>query len=132
MTMHRTAQSPTMLMELFAARAATGDTAGLLALYEPGGVFEPAAGTILRGSDEIAPALSELTAMRPVIEYDGEPAVVIADDIALVSNAWTMTVTLPDGSLFRQGGVSADVLRRQPDGTWLVLIDQPRGAALPE
>ena len=57
---------------------------------------------------------------------------VIVDDIAVVSNTWTMTAELPDGSTHREGGVSADVLRRQADGSWLVLIDQPRGATLTE
>lgn len=131
MTTDERAESPARLMELFAERAGTGDAAGLLALYDGAAVFEPEAGVILRGHDEIAPALQELTAARPVIRYAGEPAVVIIDDIALVSNTWTMTVALPDGAVARQGGVSADVVRRQPDGTWLVLIDQPRGATLP-
>lgn len=131
MRTNESAESPTMLMELFAIRAANGDSSGLLALYEPDGVFEPGPGVILRGHDEIAPALEELAATRPVIEYGGEPAVVIVGDIALVSNGWTMTATLPDGAPVRQGGVSADVLRRQTDGTWRVLIDQPRGATMP-
>ena len=131
MTTSQKAESPTMLTELFAARAAAGDAAGLLALYEPHGVFEPAPGVLLRGRDEIAPALGELTAMRPVIEYADGPSVMVVDDIALVSNSWTMTAIMPDGSLLRQGGLSADVLRRQADGTWLVSIDQPRGATLP-
>jgi hypothetical protein len=30
----------------------------------------------------------------------------------------------------RQQGVSADLLRRQDDGSWRVLIDQPRGTTL--
>jgi ketosteroid isomerase-like protein len=48
-----------------------------------------------------------------------------ADDIALVINEWTMTATAPDGSEVRQGGRSADVVRRQPSGAWLVLVDKP-------
>jgi ketosteroid isomerase-like protein len=42
-----------------------------------------------------------------------------------VINEWTMTGTAPDGSEVRQGGLSDDVVRRQPNGTWLVLIDHP-------
>jgi uncharacterized protein (TIGR02246 family) len=124
------ATSPAELMTTFAERAASGDAAGLLALYEPEAVFEPRIGVALRGSAEIAPALAELAALRPRIEYTGDPDVVVVDDIAIVSNAWAMEARLPDGSTHREGGFSADVLRRQPDGTWLVLIDQPRGATL--
>lgn len=124
------AASPAELMTMFAERAARGDAAGLLALYEPEAVFEPQLGVTLRGSAEILPALEELASLRPRIEYTGEPDVVVVDDIAIVSNEWEMAAELPDGSMHREGGLSADVLRRQADGTWLVLIDQPRGATL--
>jgi uncharacterized protein (TIGR02246 family) len=124
------ASSPAELMTMFAERAATRDAAGLLALYEPEAVFEPQIGVVLRGSAEILPALAELAALAPRIDYTGEPDVVIVDDIAIVSNAWALEAKLPDGSTHREGGLSADVLRRQADGTWLVLIDQPRGATL--
>ena len=40
---------------------------------------------------------------------------------------WTMVATLPDGTVMNEGGTSADVVRRQTDGTWKVLVDQPRG-----
>lgn len=124
------ATSPAELMKLFTERAAIGDADGLLELYETEAVFEPQIGVVLRGSAEILPALAELAALRPRIEYTGEPDVVVVDDIALVSNEWVMEAELPDGSMLREGGLSADVLRRQADGTWLVLIDQPRGATL--
>lgn len=132
MITHARADTPSQLMTLFAERASGGDADGLLALYEPGAVFEPQFGVVLRGVDEIRPALTELAALRPRIDYVGEPDVVIVDDIAVVSNTWAMTAQLPDGSVHREGGVSADVLRRQHDGSWLVLIDQPRGATLTE
>ena len=130
MTIVETAASPEHLMRIFADRAAGGDAAGLLALYEPDAVFEPQLGVVLRGRDQIGQALEGLAAMKPRIEYNDASDVVIVGGIALVSNAWTMSALLPDGSMHREAGVSADVLRRQPDGSWLVLIDQPRGATL--
>jgi uncharacterized protein (TIGR02246 family) len=125
-----TATSPLHLMSLFAERAAAGDVDGLMALYEPHAVFEPQLGTVLRGSDEIRAALAGFAAMRPRIEYAGEADCVIVDDIAIVANAWTVTGQLPDGRTHRETGLSADVLRRQPDGSWLILIDQPRGSVV--
>jgi uncharacterized protein (TIGR02246 family) len=122
--------SPAQLMTVFAQRAARGDADGLLALYEPDAVFEPERGVTRRGPAEIASALEELAGIRPQIRYDGEPDVVVVGDVALVSSSWRMEVRLPDGTIHREGGLSADVLRRQADGTWRVLIDQPRGATL--
>jgi uncharacterized protein (TIGR02246 family) len=118
-------------MTLFARRVAAGDVDGLLALYEPDGVFEPHLGTVLRGVDQIRPVLAELAALRPTITYTGEPDCVIVDNVAIVSNTWAMTAALPDATTHRDGGLSADVLRRQPDGSWLILIDQPRGSVGP-
>lgn len=128
MTATETATSPTHLMSLFAQRAAAGDVDGLIALYEPDAVFEPRLGTVLRGVDQIRPALAEFAALNPSIEYSGHTDCVIVDNIAIVANTWTVTANRPDGGIHREEGLSADVLRRQADGSWLILIDQPRGS----
>jgi len=130
MTITETAASPTHLMSLFAQRAAAGDIDGLMALYEPGAVFEPQLGSVLRGTEAIRAALTAFAAMRPRIEYTGEADCVIVDDIAIVANTWTVVGELPNGGTHREAGLSADVLRRQPDGCWLILIDQPRGTVV--
>lgn len=62
MTAHETASSPERLMLMFAERAADGDAAGLLALYEPDAVFEPQLGLVLRGHAQIDEAP---TSLRP-------------------------------------------------------------------
>jgi len=41
----------------------------------------------------------------------------------------TLKATTPDGTKLDMKGVSADVLRRQKDGNWAYLIDNPYGAA---
>ncbi len=119
--------SPAQLMQEYAARAARGDLDGLIELYEPDAVFQPDYGTRLVGHDQLRSALSEFLALGPQITYEDEPDVVIVGDVALVSNFWSMTGTSPDGARIGESGTSADVCRRQSDGTWRVLIDQPRG-----
>jgi ketosteroid isomerase-like protein len=54
-----------------------------------------------------------------------------AGDVALVVNRWSLRGTEPDGAPVEMRGSSADVLRRQADGTWLVLVDDPWGGAAP-
>jgi uncharacterized protein (TIGR02246 family) len=116
--------TPEALMQSFAACMHAGDLARLVALYEPDAVFEPQPGVVVEGRDAIGGALAELLALRP--RLDVTPVQILrADDIALVVNDWTMTGTAPGGSPVRQGGRSADVVRRQMDGTWLVLVDKP-------
>jgi ketosteroid isomerase-like protein len=49
------------------------------------------------------------------------------DDLALVVGVWSFTGTGPDGEPVRLEAKNADVLRRQPDGTWRFVIDNPWG-----
>jgi ketosteroid isomerase-like protein len=79
---------------------------------------------VVEGREAIRQALRELLALRPTMVAE-TVEVLQADDVALVVNEWTMTGTALDGSEVRQGGRSADVARRQPDGSWLVLVDKP-------
>lgn len=56
----------------------------------------------------------------------GESLVFPAGDLALIHTPWTMQ--LPDGS--SPEGATAEVVRRQPDGSWKYVIDNPDGTAL--
>ena len=51
----------------------------------------------------------------------------MAGDIALTSSKWKLIGTGPDGNPITMGGHSAEVSRRQSNGTWLFVIDNPWG-----
>jgi len=129
--MSETATSPEHLMQLFAERVGEADIDGVMALYDPDAVFQPQAGVLLEGAEQIRAGLSEFMALSPKITFEGVTDVAISGDIALVSNNWAMTGVAPDGSEVTDHGLSADVVRRKADGSWLVLIDQPRGGSAP-
>lgn len=116
--------TPEALMRAFTGRMHAGDIDGLVALYEPSAVFEPQPGVVVRGRDAIRQALAELLALRPTMVAN-VVQVLETDNVALVVNEWNLTGTGPDGGEVRQGGRSADVVRRQSDGSWLVLVDKP-------
>ena len=48
-------------------------------------------------------------------------------DLALVIGVWSFTGTGPDGEPVKLTGHIADVLRRQVDGSWRFVIDNPWG-----
>jgi ketosteroid isomerase-like protein len=50
-----------------------------------------------------------------------------ADDLALVVGVWSFNGTGPDGEPVELEANNADVLRRQEDGTWRFVIDNPWG-----
>ncbi|HZC99538.1 MAG TPA: hypothetical protein VFA46_04895 [Actinomycetes bacterium] len=48
-------------------------------------------------------------------------------DLAFLSNTWSLSGTGPDGDPVDLGATTAEVTRRQPDGTWRYVIDNPWG-----
>jgi ketosteroid isomerase-like protein len=110
---HEPAHAPNDLARFFVDRANAGDVGGLVALYEPDAVLEFPAGRIARGADEIRQVYRELLAGRPRFEPGEQLAALVNGDLALTSTR------------LAGGGATAEVARRQPDGTWLWAIDQP-------
>ena len=48
-------------------------------------------------------------------------------DLALVIGDWSFTGTGPNGESVKLEAKNADVLRRQADGSWRFVIDNPWG-----
>jgi uncharacterized protein (TIGR02246 family) len=118
---------PTDVIDALSARLAHGDLEGALALYEPDATFAPQPGEQVSGLAAIRPALERFIALKPAMTGSIEK-VLEADDVALVVNRWTLTGTGPDGAPIEMAGVSSDVMRRQGDGSWRILVDDPWGS----
>jgi ketosteroid isomerase-like protein len=120
--------TPGGTVEHFSELLEAGRLDDLLNLYEEGAKFVPAPGRVVSGRASIRQELAQLAAMGPRMSGRVEQ-VLEAEDTALVAYRWQMRASAPDGTPIRQGGLSADVLRRRPDGSWGVVIDDPYGAA---
>ena len=107
------AREPEDLTRLFLERANAGDVEGLVALYEPEAVVDRGDGTLAVGTDAIRRFFVEILADRPHFTPGVTAPVLRSGDLALTSTR------LDDGS------TTAEVARRQPDGTWRWAIDQP-------
>jgi uncharacterized protein (TIGR02246 family) len=118
------AAEPQDLERLFAERLNAGDLDGLVALYEPDALLEFPPGTVAQGPEAIRELLGGLLAGRPTITLT-PIGVLRRGDLALTWAAWTLRATAPDGRPFTASGRSAEVVRRQPDGAWLVVLDEP-------
>jgi enoyl-CoA hydratase len=121
---------PEQLSRLFAERANTGDLEGMLELYEDEATFLGPDGGSASGSDAIRGRLEGLLAMKPQITPTSSQ-MVMAGDVALMSNRWRMTLGVEGGEQAGVDGVSTEVARRQPDGGWRYVIDNPALAAVP-
>ncbi len=108
------ALKPEDLTRLFVERANEGDAAGIAALYEEHAVMAYPPGSQTAGRDAIRALWEKVLANAPHFEPESPLPTLVSGDIAL-------TATAPkDGA-----GARAQVARRQPDGTWLRLLDQP-------
>jgi uncharacterized protein (TIGR02246 family) len=119
---------PEQLGRLFAERVNAGDLQGLLELYEDGATFLGPDGESASGTEAIRERLEGLIAMAPRITPTSS-RVVMAGDVALMSNRWQMSLGEGDGKLAGVDGESTEVARRQSDGGWLYVIDNPTLAA---
>lgn len=108
------------------AAVAAGDIDAVLATFEPDGLLVGQPGTTARGHPALREAFRGFMAIKPQITVTAHE-VLQAGDIALHSCTWRMTGTAPDGSAIEQDGFSTVVLRKQPDGRWLMVIDNPFG-----
>jgi uncharacterized protein (TIGR02246 family) len=119
--------TPAAVIDAFSERLAEGDLEGALALYEPAATFAPQPGQQVSGIEAIRPALEQFIALKPTMTGTIEK-VMEADGVALVVNRWSLSGTGPDGAPIEMAGVSSDVMRRQADGSWRILVDDPWGA----
>ncbi len=111
------------------SRYNSGDIDAVMKAYEESAVvlFEP--GSPISGVTAIKAAFESSLAVNPHFDF-GKHEVIIASDIALHLTPWTMTGRTPDGHNIRQSGLSVAVLRKQADGEWLMVIDNPHGQSL--
>jgi uncharacterized protein (TIGR02246 family) len=108
------AREPEDLARLFVQRALEGDAAGLAELYEPDAVlaFPPGHETV--GRDAIRGVMEQLLAAAPEFKPEEPLPTVRFGDLALTS-------TRPADHT----GGRVQVARRQPDGSWLRIMDRP-------
>ncbi len=119
MSSNEKALHPEDLTRLFVERANEGDAAGVAELYEEQAVMAYPPGEVTVGRDAIRELWEKILANAPRFEQEPPLPTLISGDIALTS-------TPPKDN----AGARAQVTRRQPDGTWLRLLDQPEFVSL--
>ena len=111
------ATSPEQLSQLFSQAIGRGDLEAVMALYEPGAVFLTQSGDLRSGTDAIRQQMAPFADMKPDFKINVDK-VVSSGDIALMYNTWSMSSP-------QLSGRAIEVARRQPDGTWLYVVDDP-------
>lgn len=109
---------PEDITRLFVERSNAGDAAGVAELYEEDAVLAYPPGSRTVGRAAIRALWEKVLAAGPRFEPEEPLPTLINGDLALTS-------TPPkDGT-----GARAQVVRRQSDGSWLRVLDQPEFVA---
>jgi ketosteroid isomerase-like protein len=120
------AATPEEVLASIVAGINSGDLESLLPLYESTAAFATQPGSLAHGARGIGEALGGFISMNGTLDLE-VTRVLEVDDLALVIGVWSFDGTGPDGRPVRLEARNADVLRRQADGTWRFVIDNPWG-----
>jgi ketosteroid isomerase-like protein len=108
------AMQPEDVTRLVAERLNAGDAAGVAALYEPQAVLAYPADRPVTGREAIQAIYQQMAEAGVKFALEAPLPIVRFEDLALTSTRSADNT-----------GVRVQVLRRQPDGSWLRIIDRP-------
>ena len=129
------AKTPDELLKLLGERIKAKDLAGIIALHEPEAAVVNYDGSIVRGHTNIRAFYVEWFASDPVLTVNPRQTVVAGGErgsdgklrgrTASVMGDYSLEQTAADGTRETFSGNFCDIVRQQPDGTWLYVHDNP-------
>jgi uncharacterized protein (TIGR02246 family) len=114
--------SPEQLHRIFQDAFNRHDLDAIVALYEPGAILAGVDGPV-EGTDAIREWYRHVLATRPTIAVQ-TLGMNRAGDLAMLHGKWILCETTRSGDSVREG-CNTETARRQPDGRWLFVIDNP-------
>ena len=112
------ASTPQEIHFLFERAFNIGDVEAILALYEPSAVLV-AGGKLVTGHDGIREAFNVFLSSGGRMKLDTRAVIESGEGLAVLHGAWSLG--LPSAAQ----GMSTEVVRRQADGSWMFVIDNP-------
>nr|WP_232327767.1 nuclear transport factor 2 family protein [Kibdelosporangium sp. MJ126-NF4]CEL12881.1 hypothetical protein [Kibdelosporangium sp. MJ126-NF4]CTQ98566.1 hypothetical protein [Kibdelosporangium sp. MJ126-NF4] len=113
MTSKTVATEPNDLGKFFIERGNAGDVDGLVALYEQDAVLAFPPGSLAVGHAEIRKVYEQFVAAGQELVPGKQHPALVCGELALTA------VTLTTGEM------TVEIARRQADGSWLWVLDQP-------
>ena len=104
-----------------------GDLEAAIALYEPNASYVLDSGQVITGRAAIREVFQGYLTLKPKFTMEVSVARSGGGNLALTGSTWSVT-GIEAGKPFTMSGKSVEVVRRQRDGTWLFVIDNPHGA----
>ena len=111
--------------EIFQEAMNEADLDKAMSLYDENAVFvqEPGKPPII-GLGNIRAVLEEFQAIKPKLKVE-IMQFVEADDVAFFTLKWNITGISPEGEEINMSSYDGNVVKRQADGSWKTIIDNP-------
>jgi uncharacterized protein (TIGR02246 family) len=119
------ARNPSEVHAVFVDAFNRGDVEALVALYEPNAVLVVSGQPVI-GHEAIRQAYQRMLARQGLMELTTRSVLESGDGLAVLHGQWSLHFPAADGAMTSAEGLSTEVVRRQPDGTWLFVLDEPR------
>ncbi len=111
--------------EIFQEAMNECDLEKAMSLYDDNAVFVQAPGEPeLRGKDKIREALRQFQSIKPKLKVE-VVQFVEAEDVAFYTLKWEITGTSAEGEKIQMASYDGNVAKRQDDGSWKTIIDNP-------
>ncbi len=102
------------------------DLDGFGSLYESQASFIDESEENINGAENIREKMKDYMNMNGKLESTVRK-IIPAGNIVLAYSDWTFKASAPDATPVNLGGIAIDVLRKQSDNSWLIVIDNPLG-----
>ena len=112
------ASTPQEIHSLFERAFNIGDVEAILALYEPSAILVTG-GKPVTGHDGIRNAFNSFLSSGARMKLETRGVIESAEGLAVLHGAWSI------GPPAATQGLSTEVVRRQPNGSWMFVIDNP-------
>jgi len=106
-----------------AAAYNTGDLKTVLSMYDVEGIIVAEPDKPVSGSEKFEAAVNAILSIKGVMEIKTVYCLE-SGDVAVGRSEWS----IKDGNQTKVAAKGVELLKRQPDGTWKVLIDHAFGA----
>jgi uncharacterized protein (TIGR02246 family) len=105
-----------------------GDLEAVVALYAPDARFVARSGDTVVGRDRIRDVLAGLISAHTRLQSRVIQAVTVGE-VALLYTDFQGTTVAASGTTVELRHKAIEILRRQPDGTWQLIVGDPNGRA---
>jgi ketosteroid isomerase-like protein len=102
-----------------------GNLKNAMTCFDPEGVYMDKDGNAISGLANIEKVVANLCKMKPDIKIYKHKNSPVGKDLIYRLDKWTMTATDPQGNPIKMQGASAHIMRKNTDGVWLWLVDNP-------